>query len=58
MTNADFERLVDTTDEWITQRTGIKQRHVVGEGETTATLGAAAAKAALAEAASSRRTWT
>ncbi len=48
--NADFEKMVDTTDEWITQRTGIKQRHVVVEGETTATLGAAAAKAALADA--------
>ncbi|MFB3893501.1 MAG: beta-ketoacyl-ACP synthase III [Phycisphaerae bacterium] len=50
LTNADFERMVDTSDDWITQRTGIKKRHVVGEGESTATLGAAAARAAMAEA--------
>jgi 3-oxoacyl-[acyl-carrier-protein] synthase III len=50
MTNADFERLVETSDEWITQRTGIKERHVLSEGESTATLGAAAARAALADA--------
>ena len=50
MTNFDFEKFLDTSDEWITQRTGIKQRHIVGEGETTATLGAAAAKAAIANA--------
>ena len=33
LTNADFEKLVDTSDEWIVQRTGIKTRHAVGEGE-------------------------
>ena len=33
LTNADFERMVDTTDEWIVQRTGIRRRHVVSEGE-------------------------
>lgn len=33
LTNADFEKLVDTNDEWIVQRTGIKTRHVVSEGE-------------------------
>jgi 3-oxoacyl-[acyl-carrier-protein] synthase III len=49
LTNDDLSKLVDTNDEWITQRTGIKQRHVVSDGQTTATLGAAAAKAALAE---------
>ena len=47
MTNRDFEHVVDTTDEWITQRTGIRQRHVAGEGETTASLGEAAARAAI-----------
>lgn len=38
LTNADFERLVDTTDEWIVQRTGIRRRHVVSEGEYTSDL--------------------
>lgn len=50
MTNADFEKFLDTSDEWITQRTGIKQRHVASEGETTATLATAAARKALASA--------
>ena len=50
MTNADLERMVDTSDEWITQRTGIKQRHVVVEGQTTASLGTQAAREALADA--------
>ena len=47
MKNAEFEALVDTSDEWIVQRTGIRQRHIAGEGETTASLGEAAARAAL-----------
>ncbi len=47
MTNRELEDLVETSDEWIVQRTGIRQRHIAGEGETTASLGAAAAKAAL-----------
>lgn len=47
VTNADLEGKVDTTDEWIVQRTGIRQRYIAGEGETTSTLGTAAAKAAL-----------
>ena len=42
-----MESLVDTTDEWIVQRTGIRQRYIAGEGETTASLGEAAARAAL-----------
>ena len=50
MKNAEFEALVDTSDEWIVQRTGIRQRHIAGEGETTASLGEAAARAALANA--------
>jgi 3-oxoacyl-[acyl-carrier-protein] synthase-3 len=47
MKNAEFETLVDTSDEWIVQRTGITQRHVAGEGETPASLGEAAARKAL-----------
>ncbi len=50
MKNADFEGVVETSDEWIAQRTGIRQRHISGEGETTASLGEAAARAALANA--------
>jgi 3-oxoacyl-[acyl-carrier-protein] synthase-3 len=50
MTNADFEKIMDTSDEWIVQRTGIRQRHIAGEGETTSVLGLAAARAALASA--------
>ena len=47
MTNSEMEKTVDTSDEWIVQRTGIRQRHIAGEGETTASLGEAAARAAL-----------
>jgi 3-oxoacyl-[acyl-carrier-protein] synthase III len=50
VTNAELAAQVDTTDEWIVERTGIRVRHVAGEGETTATLGVAAARAALAAA--------
>jgi len=50
MKNADFEGIIETSDEWIAQRTGIRQRHIAGEGETTASLGEAAARAALANA--------
>lgn len=49
--NADLEGIVETSDEWIVQRTGIKQRYIAGEGETTASLGEAAARAALDNAA-------
>jgi len=38
LTNHDLEKMVDTTDEWITARTGIKERHIVADGETTADL--------------------
>lgn len=48
--NAEFESTVDTSDEWIRARTGIEQRHFAAEGETTSDLGAAAARAALADA--------
>lgn len=48
--NAELERMVDTTDEWITSRTGIKQRHVAGPDEPCSLLAAKAAREALAEA--------
>ncbi len=48
--NADLEGLVDTSDEWIVQRTGIRQRHIAAEGETTSMLATRAARAALEEA--------
>jgi len=50
MTNFDFEKFLDTSDEWITQRTGIKERHLVSDGETTATLATEAARNALDDA--------
>ena len=50
LTNADFETFLDTSDEWITSRTGIKERHVCAEGESTATLATEAARKALADA--------
>ncbi len=48
--NADLEGIVETSDEWIVQRTGIKQRYIADETETTASLGADAARAAMANA--------
>jgi 3-oxoacyl-[acyl-carrier-protein] synthase-3 len=50
LTNHDLERLVETNDEWITSRTGIRERRVAGPTETTATLAAVAGKRALAVA--------
>jgi 3-oxoacyl-[acyl-carrier-protein] synthase-3 len=50
LTNEDFTKIIETSDEWIATRTGIKERHVVSEGETTATLAAEAARRALADA--------
>ena len=50
LTNADFEKFLDTSDEWITQRTGIKERRVVSDGQSSATLGTEAARKALAAA--------
>lgn len=46
-TNADLEKMVDTSDEWITQRSGIKQRRIATEQESVATMGFAAAKQCL-----------
>lgn len=50
VTNADLEKKVETSDEWIRQRTGIKQRHVAGEGEKTSDMATFAAEAALKNA--------
>jgi 3-oxoacyl-[acyl-carrier-protein] synthase-3 len=50
LTNADFEKMVDTTDEWILKRTGIRQRHVVDPGVATSDIAVPAARAALLEA--------
>ena len=50
VTNDDLAKKVDTSDEWIQQRTGIEQRYIAEEDETTASLGEAAARAALADA--------
>ncbi len=50
MTNSDFERFLDTSDEWITKRTGIKERRLASDGETTVTLATAAARQALSDA--------
>ena len=47
LTNAELAKMVDTSDEWITTRTGIKTRHIAGENETTATLATEAGKKAL-----------
>ena len=50
VTNGDLEGVLDTTDEWISSRTGIKERHFVGEGENAATLAVEASKRALEHA--------
>ena len=50
LTNADLERMVETTDEWILQRTGIRERHVVDAGVATSDLAAEAAREAIAQA--------
>jgi 3-oxoacyl-[acyl-carrier-protein] synthase-3 len=47
LTNADLEELVDTNDQWITERTGIKERRIAGRDDSTATLGKRAAEQAL-----------
>ncbi len=50
LTNADLEKIVETSDEWITTRTGIKQRHKAADNEYTSQFGTAAAKMALERA--------
>ena len=50
ITNNDLARMVDTSDDWITQRTGIRERHIAADNETTSDLALAAARDALADA--------
>jgi 3-oxoacyl-[acyl-carrier-protein] synthase-3 len=50
LTNHDLSRIVDTTDEWIVERTGIHRRHIAADGELTSDLALAAARAAIADA--------
>jgi 3-oxoacyl-[acyl-carrier-protein] synthase-3 len=50
LSNEDLARTVDTSDEWIVQRTGIRERHIAAPGELTSDLGLAAARAAIADA--------
>lgn len=50
VTNHELAQTVDTSDEWIVERSGIRQRHMAGEGETTSTLAIEAARKALATA--------
>ena len=50
LTNADLSKIVDTSDEWIRERTGIKARHIAADGELTSDLGIAAARQALVRA--------
>ncbi|HZP95883.1 MAG TPA: beta-ketoacyl-ACP synthase III [Candidatus Limnocylindria bacterium] len=50
MTNMDLERIVDTSDEWITSRTGIKERRIASDGENTSSMAARAGRAALERA--------
>ncbi len=50
MTNADMEKIVDTSDAWIVERTGIRARHIAADNETTRTLASEAARRALAHA--------
>jgi len=50
LTNADFEKIVDTSDEWITTRTGIKRRHVVENGMATSEMSERASRIAMEEA--------
>ncbi len=50
VTNAELAAKIDTSDDWIVERTGIRQRYIAGDDETTSTLAIAAAKAAIADA--------
>ncbi|MEO8001167.1 MAG: beta-ketoacyl-ACP synthase III [Arenimonas sp.] len=47
LTNADLEKMVDTDDQWIRDRTGIEERHIAAEGETTSSMGVVAAQRAM-----------
>ena len=50
VTNDDLAKMVDTSDNWITERTGIKERRIAADGELTSFMGAVAARAALDDA--------
>ena len=50
LTNKDLEKIVDTNDEWISERTGIKVRHIVADGENTSDIATKAAERALKDA--------
>jgi len=50
LSNADLEKMIDTTDAWIRERTGIEQRHIIGEDQMTSDLAVAAARQALDDA--------
>ena len=50
LTNSDIEKIVDTTDDWIVERTGIQSRHIAAEGETTSMLATRAAERAIENA--------
>ena len=50
LTNAELEKMVETSDDWITSRTGIRERRIAAEGEFTSDLAANAAKAAIENA--------
>ena len=56
LTNADLEKMVETTDQWIMERTGIRERHIVDKGVATSDLAAAAAPRYVALS-RRRRTW-
>ncbi|MGH8533490.1 MAG: 3-oxoacyl-ACP synthase, partial [Gammaproteobacteria bacterium] len=47
LTNADLERMIDTSDEWIVARTGVRKRHIAAEGESTCDLAERAARLAI-----------
>jgi 3-oxoacyl-[acyl-carrier-protein] synthase III len=47
LTNADLEKMVETDDQWIRERTGIEERHIAAEGETTSSMGVVAAQRAM-----------
>ncbi|MFW3342436.1 beta-ketoacyl-ACP synthase III [Aliarcobacter butzleri] len=55
MSNADFEKIIDTSDEWITKRTGIKERRIANEGEASSDLGARAGELAIERAGISKK---
>lgn len=50
LTNADLEKMVDTTDQWILERTGIRERHIMAENETTSSMAEIAARRAIESA--------